>query len=169
MANGKKEMHRQEDMIDTLDHRHAYGKIYCPHCKHESPDYHDNCIHCGEDVGYQLGSMETSDKPGWISRDAGNLTSDDDEAMLQDAIRFADKKASLDVTFENAWGIMKGVKRLNTDTKVPMPCPECRGSMEHQDGYVGSSGRYVEPAYMCMDPKTSYCEARRHDVKSSLN
>ena len=107
MANGKKEMHRQEDMIDTLDHRHAYGKIYCPHCKHESPDYHDNCIHCGEDVGYQLGSMETSDKPGWISRDAGNLTSDDDEAMLQDAIRFADKKASLDVTFENAWGIMK--------------------------------------------------------------
>lgn len=107
MANGKKEMHRQEDMIDTLDHRHPYGKIYCPHCKHEAPDYHDSCGHCGEDVGYQLGSMETSDKPGWISRDAGNLTSDDDKAMRQDAIRDDDKKASLSVTFENAWGIMK--------------------------------------------------------------
>ena len=71
--------------------------------------------------------------------------------------------------FEKTWDLMKaGVKRLNTDTKVPMRCPECRGSMEHQDGYVGSSGRFVEPAYMCMDPKTGYCEAKRHDVKSSL-
>jgi hypothetical protein len=66
--------------------------------------------------------------------------------------------------FEKSWDLMKaGAKK-----KVPMPCPECRGPMEHQDGYVGSSGRFVEPAYMCMDPKTGYCEAKRHDVKSSL-
>ena len=31
--------------------------------------------------------------------------------------------------FEKSWDLMKANK------KVPMPCPECRGPLEHQDGY----------------------------------
>lgn len=72
------EQHDKKDMIDDLPHRPKYGKIYCPHCKKESPDYYDNCIHCGKDVGEQLGADKTDPPPkGWISRDAGNLKSSD--------------------------------------------------------------------------------------------
>ena len=72
------EQHDQKDMIDDLPHRPKYGKIYCPHCKKESPDYYDNCIHCGKDVGEQLGADKTDPPPkGWISRDSGNLKSSD--------------------------------------------------------------------------------------------
>lgn len=62
------EQHNQKDMIDDLPHRAKYGKIYCPHCKVESPDYYDDCIHCGKEVKYPT---------QWISRDIGNLKSHD--------------------------------------------------------------------------------------------
>ena len=90
------EQHDQKDMIDDLPHRAKYGKIYCPHCKKESPDYYDNCIHCGKDVGYQLGSDKTDPPPkGWISRDSGNLKSSDR-------------------AFRTGWSVVK-------QAKVPLP------------------------------------------------
>ena len=77
--------------------------------------------------------------------------------------------------FNEAWSIMKRDKGWiapdgsNWKRRMdPMNCPLCRGPMQYQDGYIGSSGRFVEPAYMCMDPQEPYCEVRRHDVKSSL-
>jgi len=68
--------------------------------------------------------------------------------------------------FEKAWGLLK--RKSRHKLMLPMDCPECKGPMEYQDGFIGSSGRFVEPAYMCMDPQTPYCESRRHDVKSSM-
>ena len=84
--------HDQKDMVDDLPHRPKCGKIYCPHCKKESPDYYDNCINCGKDVGYQLGQKKTEPEPkGWISRDSGNLKSNDR-------------------AFQTGWSVMKGWK-----------------------------------------------------------
>ena len=52
------EQHNQEDMIDDLPHRGKHGKIYCPHCKKESPDYYDNCIHCGKMLAINWGQTK---------------------------------------------------------------------------------------------------------------
>lgn len=82
--------------------------------------------------------------------------------------------------FNESWSVVKQ-SLLNTDKgwiapdgskwnnlMTPMKCPLCKGPMQFQDGYMSSRGRFIEPAYMCMDPQEPYCEVKRHDVKSSL-
>ena len=53
--------------IHRLSHRPVHGKIFCPHCKHESADFYEDCSHCGEDVGYQSGDQESNGNPDWIT------------------------------------------------------------------------------------------------------
>ena len=53
--------------IHRLSHRPVHGKIFCPHCKHESADFYEDCIYCGKDVGYQLGDEESNGNPDWIT------------------------------------------------------------------------------------------------------
>ena len=53
--------------IHRLSHKPVHGKIFCPHCKHESADFYEACIYCGKDVGYQLGDEESNGNPDWIT------------------------------------------------------------------------------------------------------
>ena len=53
--------------IHRLSHKPVHGKIFCPHCKHESADFYEDCIYCGKDVGYQLGDEESNGNPDWIT------------------------------------------------------------------------------------------------------
>ena len=67
--------HNQADFIDQYDDVASHGKIYCPHCKKESRDYHDSCIECGKDVGHQCGDYDNKNPAAdWVSHDSGSFS-----------------------------------------------------------------------------------------------